>query len=91
VVLSARRRDVRGAGLEYPFSLDAEPLSRCTDCRRCPDEGPQLLWAARLRTPQASVRGDVGITQHVSLKLQVAQTVLDYITDADETGELAIA
>ena len=47
--------------------------------------------ANRLVHPQASVRGDVGITHHVSLKLQVAQTVLDYITDADETGELAIA
>ena len=41
--------------------------------------------------PQASTRRDVSITQHVSLKLQVVQTVLDYITDLDDTGELAIA
>jgi hypothetical protein len=28
VVLSASRRDVRGDGLEYPFSLDTKRLSR---------------------------------------------------------------
>jgi len=33
----------------------------------------------------------VGITQDVGLRLQIFQAVLDYITDADDTGELAVA
>ena len=37
------------------------------------------------------MRGDVSITQDVSLKLQIVQTVLYYISDADDTGEIAIA
>jgi hypothetical protein len=40
---------------------------------------------------RALTRGDVRITQDVSLNLQILQTVLDYITDADDSGELAIA
>ena len=34
---------------------------------------------------------DVGIPQDVSFKLQVIQTTPDYITNADDTGELTIA
>jgi putative tryptophan/tyrosine transport system substrate-binding protein len=33
----------------------------------------------------------VGITQDVGLRLQIFQTVLDHITNADDTGELAVA
>jgi hypothetical protein len=40
---------------------------------------------------RASTRSDVGITQDVGLELQILQTVLDYIPDADDSGELAIA
>ena len=36
------------------------------------------------------MRGHVGIAQDVGLTLQILQTVLDYITDADDTGELAV-
>jgi hypothetical protein len=42
-------------------------------------------------TPGASTRGVVGIAQDVRLKLQIVQTMLDYIADADDTGELAAA
>src|SRR4051794_7510303 len=35
--------------------------------------------------------GDVGITQCVTFKLQVVQTTLDDITNADDPGELSIA
>src|SRR5262245_51304293 len=42
-------------------------------------------------TPGRSTRGQVRITQDVCLTLQILQTVLDYITDADDTGELAVA
>jgi hypothetical protein len=35
------------------------------------------------------MRGHVSITQDVGLRLQIFQTVLDHITDADDTGELA--
>src|SRR5262245_13762485 len=41
--------------------------------------------------PGRSTRGHVGITQDVGLRLQILQTVLDYITDADDAGELAVA
>ena len=34
------------------------------------------------------MRGNVGVTQNVSLELQVAQTVLDHIADADEPASL---
>jgi len=37
-----------------------------------------------------SPRPHVGIAQDVGLTLQILQTVLDYITDADDTGELAV-
>ena len=37
------------------------------------------------------MRGHVGITQDVGLTLQILQTVLDYIADADDTGEIAVA
>jgi hypothetical protein len=42
-------------------------------------------------TPGRSTRGHVGITQDVGLTLQILQTMLDHITDADDTGELAVA
>src|SRR6516162_7933967 len=38
-----------------------------------------------------STRGHVGITQDVGLTLQILQTVLNYITDADDTGKIAVA
>jgi hypothetical protein len=37
------------------------------------------------------MRGHVSITQDVGLRLQIFQTVLDHITDADDTGQLAVA
>jgi hypothetical protein len=37
-------------------------------------------------TPEPSTRGVVGITQDVRLKLQILQSMLDYIADADDAG-----
>jgi len=37
------------------------------------------------------MRGHIGIAQDVGLRLQILQTVLDYVTDADDTGDLAVA
>jgi hypothetical protein len=37
-------------------------------------------------TPEPSTRGVVDITQDVRLKLQILQSMLDYIADADNTG-----
>jgi hypothetical protein len=37
------------------------------------------------------VRGHVGIAQDVGLTLQILQTVLDYITDADDADEVVVA
>ena len=37
-------------------------------------------------TPEPSTRGVVDITQDVRLKLQILQTVLDYITDTDDAS-----
>ena len=37
-------------------------------------------------TPEPSTRGVVGIAQDVRLKLQILQPMLDYITDADNSG-----
>jgi hypothetical protein len=37
------------------------------------------------------MRGHVGITQNVGLTLQILQTVLYDITDADDTDEIAVA
>src|SRR5215831_20390693 len=50
-----------------------------------------LPFSAGKSTPGRSTRGHVGIAQDVGLTLQILQTVLDYITDADDTGELAVA
>ena len=36
-------------------------------------------------TPEPSTRGVVDITQDVRLKLQILQSMLDYIADADDT------
>jgi hypothetical protein len=38
-----------------------------------------------------SMRADVGIAQDFGLELQIVQTMLDHIADADDTGELAVA
>src|SRR5262245_22042968 len=45
----------------------------------------------RVFAPRRSTRGHVSITQDVSLTLQILETVLDYITDADDAGELSVA
>jgi hypothetical protein len=45
----------------------------------------------RVITSGCSVRGQVGIAQDIGLTLQILQTVLDYVTDADDAGELAVA
>jgi hypothetical protein len=37
-------------------------------------------------TPEPSARGVVDITQDVRLKLQILQSMPDYIADADDTG-----
>src|SRR5262249_11322580 len=50
-----------------------------------------LPFSSGKSTPGRSTRGHVGIAQDVGLTLQILQTVLDYITDADDTGELAVA
>jgi hypothetical protein len=42
-------------------------------------------------TPGRSTRGHVGIAQDVGLTLQILQTMLDHITDANDTRELAVA
>ena len=39
----------------------------------------------------ASTRGDVGIAQDVDFNLQTVQAILDYIADADDTSEPAVA
>jgi hypothetical protein len=46
------------------------------------------LWGAET-TPEASTRGVVGVAQDVRLELQIFQTMLDYIADADDTGAIA--
>src|SRR6516225_3712018 len=58
----------------------------------CFCENSSLQRGTPMRSmPGRSTRGHVCITQDVGLRLQIFQTVLDYITDADDTGELAIA
>ena len=43
------------------------------------------------KTPGRSTRGVVDITQDVGLKLQILQSILDDIANADDTGQLAVA
>jgi hypothetical protein len=42
-------------------------------------------------SPEPSTRGIVGIAQDVRLKLQILQSMLDYIADADDSDQLAVA
>jgi len=41
--------------------------------------------------PEPSTRGVVDITQDVRLKLQILQSMLDHIADADDTDKVAVA
>ena len=43
-------------------------------------------WHACETSPEPSTRGVVGIAQDVRLKLQILQSMLDDIADADDTG-----
>src|SRR5262249_4654946 len=77
-------------GLSAAVAIMFEQFERATA------GGGRSMLAARRRhrwrhTPRRSPRGHVGITQDVSLTLQILQAVLDYITDADDTGELTVA
>ena len=43
------------------------------------------------RRPSLSTRGVVDVTQDARLKLQIFDSMLDYIADANDTGQLAAA
>src|SRR6516164_9088829 len=51
------------------------------------------MQAFPYRSPcsKGSTRSDVSIAQHVGLELQIIQTMPDYIADADDAGEFAVA
>jgi hypothetical protein len=61
-----------------------------TDAARSPSSTSKGSWPAQ-STPEVSTGGVVGVAEDVRLELQIFQTMLDYIADADDTGEPAIA
>jgi len=54
------------------------------------DQGESTLSSSGINDVP-STRGVVDITQDVRLKLEILQSMLDDIADADDTGKLAVA
>jgi len=64
--------------------LDQGKLKRvCPSFKLQHERGTRATYGT---TPEPSTCGVVDISQDVRLKLQLLQSILDYIADADDTG-----